>query len=417
MRGPRLYRGWYVVAAAFGAAFASVSFLNPILGAFVTPLEDEFGWDRAQIAVALTIGGLAAAPIAPVVGWLMDRYGGRVVVPVAGIVLALVLFGMSGLQSYWQLLVLYPIGRGVSLIAVNQAPFMTAANWFIRRRAFAVSVVGLGLRAGLATLPLLIALVIDTTGSWRLAWVMLAGIVLALTVAPPAMLLHRRPEDLGLLPDGDPTPPEGTPPPGPDPRDFTLREAIRSRSYWLLNGSVTLMGFCAGSINFLLIPYLEDRGLEPTRAALVVTVMALVGIAGGLGGGGLATLITSRRTMALGMAMMAVGLVILISVTTFPLAVGFAALYGFAFSAIVTMERAIFADYFGRASLGVIRGSSQPIQMVISSFGPSAAAWWSVRADSYTAPFAVFVVMLLAAAVLLALAPYPTRPVGEARSS
>src|SRR5690606_30997303 len=105
---------------------------------------------------------------------------------------------------------------------------------------------------------------------------------------PPLLLMHRRPEDLGLRPDGEPDPPPDAVPvagPAAQEREFGLREAVRTRAYWLLGLALTCVLFAGGSINFHQIPHLVDRGLPQTQAALIVTVFSGMGAAGALLGG------------------------------------------------------------------------------------------------------------------------------------
>jgi MFS family permease len=102
-------------------------FFNPILGVFAPQLEAEFDWSRASIAAAITIGSLAAAVVAPVTGWVVDRYGGRWVITAAGITMAIALVFLSGLLSLWQLYLFYAIGRGVSMSGVVS---ITSASWW-----------------------------------------------------------------------------------------------------------------------------------------------------------------------------------------------------------------------------------------------------------------------------------------------
>jgi len=395
-----IYRGWLVVGVASAAAFGSVVFFNPVLGAFVTPLEEEFG-------------GFAAAFAAPAVGWLLDRTGARLVIPPAAGLMVLALLALALMDSLWQLLLFYSVGRALAVGAVSAAAYVAVANWFVRRRAFAVSMVAIGTRIAMALFPLLVATVITLAdGNWRVAWVVLAGIILVVGVVPPLLFLHRRPEDLGLLPDGDlaPDPTAEALPVAPVDDDFTLREALRTRAYWLIGLGVALVMFCGGAVNFHQIPHLEDQGLTRTQAAFTVTVFSTLGAIGGLIGGAVATRATVRWTLVGSLIGQAFGILLLINASGVAGAMVYAVTYGVFFGSVVTMEQVVYADYFGRRSLGVIRGSFQPVQMTFNAVGPFAVGLWYERTGSYGAAFAAFAGLFLLAALAMALSAYPRRP-------
>ena len=391
--------------------FTAVVFFNPILGVFAPQLEAEFGWSRASIAAAIAIGSLFAAIASPIAGWVVDRWGGRWVIAGAGLIMALALAALSGLHSLWQLYLFYAIGRGLSMTAVSNVGFVVVSNWFIRRRATVVGIVAVAQRAGMAFLPVYVALVFSITGDWRNGWLALALVALLFGVIPPALFIRRRPEDIGLLPDGDPVPESlDDLPLDLSEESFTLSEAVHTRAYWLVGIAIGLLMLTGGSINFHQVPYLIDQGMGGTPAALVVTVFSLVGAFGGLLGGYLAARMTTRRTMILSLVAMSFGPFLLSQTDTFAMAMVYAVFYGLFFGATVAMNQAIYADYFGRLSLGVIRGSFQPVQMVLNAAGPLLTGLWVDRSGSYTLPFFVFSGCLLLAAAALLFSPYPTKP-------
>jgi MFS family permease len=227
--------------------------------------------------------------------------------------------------------------------------------------------------------------------------------------------MHRRPEDRGLLPDGDAAPTDATEAAAIAlESDFTLREAAHTRAYWLVGFAIALLMFCGGSVNFHQIPYLEGQGLAATDAALVVAVFSLMGAAGGLLGGAIATRLTARWTMMATMVGQALGILLLVGVTDVRGGMVYAVVYGLFFGGTVTLNQVIYADLFGRRSLGVIRGSFQPVQMTFNAIGPFATGLWFERSDSYTAPFIAFAVLFALAALALAFSSPPRRAAIEA---
>ncbi|MCK9487001.1 MAG: MFS transporter [Dehalococcoidia bacterium] len=406
----RLYYGWRVVVAAFFATFGSVVFFNPVLGVFSQLLEDDFGWTRSEVSAAISIGGLVAGVIAPVTGILVDRWGGRWVVVLSGVIMAACALTLSQMQALWHLLLFYSIGRAVSVGAMSPAGFVATANWFVRRRAAVAGIVAVGPRIGMALFPLVVAVAIEVFGGWRAGWVALAAIALAIT-APSLLFMRRRPEDMGLRPDGDPEPMDldGLPS-APLERDFTLREAMRTRAYWLVGFAVALTMFCGGAINFHQIPHLVDQGLPRTQAALVITVFSGMGAVGAIVGGMVAQRVTMRWAMAGALVGMAGAILLLMNSASLPAAMTYAVVYGSFFGVQVSLMHVVYADYFGRAALGRIQGSFGPVQMLTNAAGPFLAGVWYDRVGSYDAPFVTFAVIFLVAALGMVLSPYPPAP-------
>jgi MFS family permease len=270
----------------------------------------------------------------------------------------------------------------------------------------------------LSVLPLLAAVVIAISGSWRAGWIVLAAVVLSIGVAPALLLIRRRPEDVGLLPDGDVQPTGGVVAAAEaEERDFTLGEAVRTRSYWFLAFGVACILFAAGAINFHQIPHLEQQGLPRTQAALVVTVFSVMGAIGSFVGGVIATRVTIRWTMVASLLGQAASVLLLIGADSLLGAMIYAVTYGLVFGSMHALNQALYADYFGRASLGLIRGSMQPLQMGANAAGPVLTGLWFDRHDSYSEPFVLFAVLFVIAALSLVLSPYPRRSRREPRGA
>lgn len=405
-----------IVGVAAAAGLASTTFFNPVLGVFVAPLSEQFQWNRAQIALAVTIGSAAAAVASPAVGWVMDRWGGRWVMAPAALAMGLSLLALGRMTALWQLYVFYSLGRALSQGAIQTASFVAVSNWFVRRRPLAVAIVSVGQRAGMAVLPVLAAVVIAAAG-WRAAWVALAVVILSLGVVPPLLLMRRRPEDSGLLPDGDPPAGPDDVVPAAEAPDWSLRAAARTRAYWLVGLGVGLMMFSAGSINLHQIPHMEGQGLGTTGAALVVSLFSVTAAAGSLLSGAVATRVGVRWTMAAAFVGQAVGVLLLIDVDGPATGVVYAVWYGLFFGSTVTLSQVIYADYFGRRSLGLIRGSFQPAQLALNALGPWLTGLWFDRSGSYDAPFTLFAVIFLAVGAFVALSPRPRPPGTSARRS
>ena len=407
---PRLFLGWTVVGAAALASFAQVSFFNPVLGVFMPALTRDFGWGRAEVSGAMTVGSLGGALLSPVAGPLVDRYGGKALIAGGALVMTVCLALLALLQDIWQFYILFAIGRAIASGVLTLAATVTVSKWFIRRRGIAVGVTTLGTRAAFAVLPIGVQLIIGGWG-WRQAWIALAVVVGVLGILPTLRFLHAAPEAMGLTPDGDP-PFDPGPAGGQGVRplevDWRREDALRTRAFWLVTLAVSLEAWAGGAINLHKIPHLVDRGLSPNTAALTISVLALFAAAGSLLEGALDAAVGARWTLVVGLIGSAAGMVILMSVHGTGMAMAYAALYGVAFGMMVTSSQVVFADYFGRAALGAIRGTAGPIQMTLNAIGPLVAGIAYDRTGSYLAAFVPFTVSYVLAAACLVVARKPT---------
>ncbi len=388
----------------------SVMFFNPILGFFAQLLEEEFGWRRSEVALAISVGGLTAAAAAPFMGHAIDRWGGRWVISGGALGMAICALILSQMQELWHLLVFFAIGRAFAMAAIEPASFVAVSNWFIRKRALVAGFVGIGSRLGFGLMPLVLAVVVDWSGDWRTGWYAVAVIAI-LSGIPAVIFMRRRPEDVGLLPDGDPTPSDwDTLPSAPAERAFTLRQAVRTRAYWLVGLSLSCVMFAGGAINFHQIPHMIDQGLTRTEAASVVLVFSAMAVVGALSGGAIATRITMRRTMAPALMGMAGGVLLLMNVSSIPTALLFATFYGGVFGVQVALQQVVYAEYFGRRSMGVIRGSMQPVGLMANAGGPFLVGLWYDRTGAYTGAFWLIAVLFVIASIAITLASYPKQP-------
>ena len=173
--------------------------------------------------------------------------------------------------------------------------------------------------------------------------------------------------------------------------------------------TIAIAMFTGGSINFHQIPYMMDKGFSSTAAALVVMIYSFVGAVGAVLGGYFADKFTARKTMILSFLIMSVGPLLLLHTDSLSFAMVYAITYGLFFGSSFALSQAIYADYFGRTSLGVIRGSFQPVQLILNAAGPFFTGLWVDHFGSYAVPFFLFSGCMLLAALLLVLATYPKK--------
>ena len=266
-RSRPLYYGWVVTAATGGIGFANAASAISILTIFVVPLSEEFGWGRAEIAGATTVGAILGASLAPFVGRLVDRFGSRVILVISGTVIGLACLYLSVMHTLVGFYLAFTASRIADQGGVKIGTSVTTGKWFQRYRGRATGLVFFAETAGIIALAPLIHLVISQWG-WRPAWVTLAALMFVLGVLPCALWVRRQPEDMGLTIDGDRRPATGS---DEDPsmspgmvrheRSLTLRDAAGTWGYWLALGSLFIGSNATSGVGLHLVPYLTEQGI------------------------------------------------------------------------------------------------------------------------------------------------------------
>ena len=420
-RTRRFYYGWIIVAVVALASFTMSAETFPVLGVFLKPITEEFGWSRSVFTGSMTIGTLLGGVVALGVGPFIDRFGPRWTLVVAFTILGGTLILMAGINHLWQFYTLQILGRMMSMGVIALATMVVVPKWFIAKRGRAVALAQLGGRAGNAVTPLYVQLLV-TRGSWRLATAVTGIVVWAVSLLPSAIFLRRRPEDMGLLPDG------AAPEEAQETSDvasgnnqlrttnevsFTLRQVLRLNSFYLLVAALAVSSFITPALHLHMIPYFTDQGISEGIAVTVVALSSASGALGSLTFGFLAERFSVRLIMVTGLALISISFFLLLAIEDATQALLWGLYLGIAQGGTFTLQQIIFADYYGRDSLGAIRGIVWPIQMVTNSIGPLAAALAYDTTGNYQFIFFLFGVLALLSALLLFLAKPPAQSASE----
>jgi len=296
-RAHRVHRAWIVAAVAFVALIGAAGF-RATPGVLIVPLQEEFGWSRAQISLAVTVNLLLFGLTAPFAAALMDRYGMRRVVTCALLLVAAGSAMTIFMTARWQLVLGWGILVGLGTGSMALVFAATVANrWFVRSRGLVTGVLTAGGATGqLIFLPILAVLAEDR--GWRAAALVVA--LAALAVVPLVLLLLRdRPSDLGLLPYGGvpadvaPDRAEGV---GPARRAIDgLTMAARTRAFWLLAGGFAICGASTnGLVGTHFIPAAHDHGMAGPTAAGLLALVGIFDVVGTIGSGWLTDRVDSR---------------------------------------------------------------------------------------------------------------------------
>ena len=408
----RPFYGWWIVAAGSGIHMMFAGLLMQAFGAYAAVLRDEFGWSRALVSGAFALARVERGLLGPLQGWMLDRFG-----PPAIMRVGLVLFGV-GFMLFSQLNSPATFYATFFLIAIGSslggpmAITVAIVNWFERRRATALGISQVGFAIGGLLVPLTV-LAMETWG-WR--WTAFGSGVLIIAVGMPlSLIIRHRPEPYGYTVDG--RPPEeqrghgeqdGA---GPSDSDFTAREAMRTRAFWMVSlghGSALLV--VSAVMVHLFLQLTERLQYSLAEAALFVSLLTVMQMAGQVFGASLGDRFEKRGIIVTCMAMHTVGLLLLAYAESLWMVVAFTMLHGLAWGTRGPLMMAIRADYFGRTSYGTIMGFSSIIVMIGMMAGPLLAGFLADRTGNYEVGFTVLALAAGMGSIFFVLATRPDAP-------
>ena len=353
----RIHPAWLVAAVAFVALLGAAGFRSAP-GVLMVPLQEEFGWSRGTLSIAVGVNLVLFGVMAPFAAALMDRFGVRGVVATA---LTLIAFGSGSavlVTAAWQLVVLWGFVVGIGTGSMALVFAATVANrWFVRRRGLVMGVLTAGTATGqLVFLPVLAA--VTQRSGWRVACLIVAGAALAVV---PLVLrcLHSHPRDRGVLPYGGtaadeiPADRTGRPAEAVQRALRALGEAARTRTFWALAGGFAICGVTTnGLIGTHFIPAAHDHGMAETTAAGLLALVGVFDIVGTIASGYLTDRFNPRVLLAIYYSLRGVGLVMLpgmLGDALHPSMIAFVIVYGLDWVATVPPTVALCREAFGSA--------------------------------------------------------------------
>ena len=416
------YYGWVVFAIAASTSYAARPLMSvAVLSVFMVPMTEAFGWSRGLFAGAVSVGGVCAVIISPLVGRMIDRYGSGWMISATSAVAGACAVGLSVINHSWAFYALYVPGRMVFASPLELATSTAISNWFIRRRSFALALLGVTQGTGLAMMPL-VAQQLITGWGWRHAWALLGVFTMAIGIVPAVFLMARRPEDMSLEPDPAPVRSEQaeaiTPPcvadDGRTPdvhlrpeRQFTPGQALRTRAFWVL-AVFSAAGFMVqAGVSLHQVGHYIRQGLPGPSAAIMASVFALAQVPGGLLWSAITRRIPVRFVLAISGLCVALGAMGTALSSTLAWGILSAGVIGAGVGGLHLLLRLAWADYYGRQHLGTIRGITLPMQIGGQAVGPVTAGFVYDATGSYHMVFLIFasVVALGSLLVLTAVPP------------
>ena len=408
-----MFYGWWMVALGCSIRMLGGGFHLYGFTIFFLPITQELGLSRAATSAVFALARAEGAIEGPLAGYLIDRFGPRPMM-LAGVILSgLGYMLLAGVESYAGLLAVYLGVISLSFSAgFMHSPMVLANSWFIRRRAFAMTLISSSVSMGGVLITPLLAFSVQTWG-WR--WgALLAGVGMIVIGVPIALFARRSPETMGLLPDGarasEPKP-FGAP---DEPKDdaggaeLTLRQAMRTTAFWMLVLATTTRVGVYNAITVHFVPIMVWKGASEQQAAAMLAVMALVSLPAHLFIGWIADRVNKPLLMAACMIIGAVSIAFL--------GYGEEAWSLWIFVLLITFVEAIFpvswaavGDFFGRKSFATIRGTMSFFYLWGPALGPVITGAVYDSHQSYAPLMLVYLATFLVAGGLYALLRQPER--------
>ncbi len=415
---PAVFYGWYIVGVALVAQFVAAGTQAYASGVFLKPMTDELHWSREQFSAVQTVSTFVTGALGVFIGMQIDRRGPRLLMFAGGVLSGAALISLGAIHSLWQFYVLRGVAQTAgSAMLGNLVVNVTVSRWFVVRRGMAVAIASAGVSlGGVLMVPLASWWVADY--GWRTAW-MIIGVMVWFLILPSAFIIRRSPEDFGLLPDGMSKEAATVYAAGKrrasagSEVQWTRREAVRTRTLWLVIVAYGTANIGLGAMLLHMIPYLTDSGFSRGTAALLFSVTAWAALLSKPLWGLLMDRFHARYLSAFGFGVSAVCILALIqagNARSEALVFVVLAAYGFGIGGTVPLQETVWASYFGRMHLGTIRSVAMPFSIIFSAGGPLLAGILYDRTGSYTSSFLTFTVFSVIGLILIVLARPPQLP-------
>ncbi|MFC1953326.1 MFS transporter [Chloroflexota bacterium] len=417
----KFFYGWWMVIASTIMSFVADGSLFFGFTVFFNPIRQTFGWSAAVMSIAFSIHRIGMGILSPIVGVLVDRVGPRKLMLFGWTVFGLGFLLISRVNSLWEFygaFLVLTVGLSFGFFLVINT---TIANWFIKKRSRAYSIISAGMASSGMLVPLL-ALIVEQFG-WRTSLVIVA-VTLWVVGLPLSLVMRQRPSQHGLLPDGETivamnesidvsasqqendsfSPEVNTQDPS-----FTAREALKTKSFWLLASMSFFQMIGMGSVWIHIVPYLESIYIPTTVGAFAVSGMTISSLIGRLGLGFLGDFMNKRYLIALSFSLQAIGLFLfsVIAVDKIWLIILFLLTYAPGYGAVISLTPALQADYYGSKNFGAIAGLILIVSMLGGIASPVVAGWIFDVTGSYRLAWRIFSLVVVPAVPLILMAKTP----------
>ena len=419
---PRVFYGWVIVACAWLANFTTTSANPLVFSFFLFPMAETLGVRPSDLVWGITIRSVAGGLFAPYFGRIIDRHGSRWPGAISGVIMGATLIGFSSITNLWVLYALFFVSglTGFSIFGGNVLTIVPPANWFVAKRGRAISISASGQLVGSAASAIAAAFFIERFG-WQTAWAIF-GVIAFLGVTPAyALFMRRRPEDIGLLPDGAAAPtaaeiaaetakPAAVVQRANERYEFTVSEALRTPVLWLHVAAFTTMLTVISPFLLFRNHYWQELGFSPQLIAIGIALDPFTVAMMSIGMGVVAERVPIRYVGAFGGVWRLLGMLPLTLGATWPSSVlvhNF--VWGIGSGTTSVFQTLMIPDYFGRGHQGAIRGAVTPVMVIVGSLGGPLGGYLLDAGMSYRMFFwGIFAAVALASvSILLQTPPRP----------
>ena len=415
-----VFYGWWLVGIAVVLLTLMAVSVFQGLGTFLVALQTEFGWSRTVLSGAFSLSRAQGAVIGPIEGWLIDKVGNRRMILFGYLLMAFgfLMFSQVGNNAFWDIGV-FRLESGVwqfyiAFITISLgsgvggwlAIMALLNNWFVRQRSLAIATSMSGIHLGGLLVPVL-ALGIELYGfRWTTFGI---AIFLAALILPVFTVLRDKPEDVGMLPDGDragarrPTERGATQAAtaDDDEQEFTAMQALKTRAFWILtivhmSSSVSIV-----TLALHLAPKLTDMGMSLSGAGTIVLIYTILALPTQFVAGWLADRMPKPPLIFFFILLQGIAIMLVAVTDQIFMALIFAILYGIGFGGRIPLLTSIRGDYFGRKAFATIMGLSQMPNNICMIFAPLFAGFMFDTTGTYFIPFAFFGLLNVLGAFLM----------------
>lgn len=361
---------------------------------FILPMTEELGWTRATFFIAFTVRSVIVGLASPVIGpWLDTRNGPRFLAVTGAVVLTVSMVALSRVEHLWQFILLYGVcGAYAELAGGFALANVLIPKWFVRRRgrALGISIMGVGL--GALVFPGAVSGLVAQVG-WRDAWIWF-GLTVGIITFLLSFLVRTRPEDIGLLPDGDamPTPAsnvsDGKDLLDPEPA-LTRYQALRTPAFWMLLISFSFVGFGITGFQANWLPFLLESDFSAAQASMLVAIYGFVSGVSRPIWGLVGEKISPRWLMAMSTIVTSGIIVLFLLVTSISGLSLLMAAGGLSMGGYLILRALLSANYFGRTHLGAVNSMIRPFGMGAGAVGPLLFGFLYDLEGNYVIPFLV----------------------------
>ena len=373
------------------------------------PMESDLGWSRTTIFGALSIRALVGGLLAPVIGPYLDTSRGPRFLAIAGsVTLGVSLIGIRYIETIWQFYILYGVLGSLPMLTMGQNMAQAIIpKWFIKKRGRALGLATMGTPLSGMIFPIPLVALMSQVG-WRDTWFIL-GIVALLVLVPTALLIRTRPEDQGLLPDGENSQSiksrVGLKAKTQSlERNYTRSEALRSRSFWVILLAVGIVGIGVQGFQPNWLPYFQEVGFTATTGAAAIAIYGIAAASARLIWGSLGEKFPSKNLMVTQTLLTAIMIGLLFTVRSPLMLFAYAFFQGLTLGGQFILQPLMIANYFGRAHLGAVGGTMRPFITFSGAIGPVFVAGLFDATGTYKVAFLVVLATWVLAGLIYMLA-------------